>query len=240
MAIKKTEKHTSKKGGKGGYTYSVNLKSPSKNPADRLTAKQTARKEAKNTVVQIGRSRPTDVEFPIRVSKKTREGLLKMADGNGVVQITEEDLMTAVKNYLRPKAEAHNIFKYKGSVLTPIAEVGIVNEGNEIFSETPFDPSKAESSPKILDIAKEIIHGDREQAYGDPRFNLDTIAQLWSVYLQRLFYSWGIDGAKLKAEDVSQMMILLKTARLIHNPAHKDSLVDQAGYAALQGRINGL
>lgn len=259
MAIKKTEKHTSKKGGKGGYTYSVNLKSPSKNPADRLTAKQTARKEAKNTVVQIGRSRPTDVEFPIRVSKKTREGLLKMADGNGVVKITEEDLMTAVKNYLRPKAEgimrtdlgdgsevrvykgeadpqctaapsckaeAHNIFQYKGSVLTPIAEVGIVNEGNE--------------SPKILDIAKEIIHGDREQAYGDPRFNLDTIAQLWSVYLQRLFYSWGIDGAELRAEDVSQMMILLKTARLIHNPTHKDSLVDQAGYAALQGRINGL
>jgi len=273
MATKKTEKHTSKKGGKGGYSYSVNLKSPSKNPADRLTAKQTARKEAKNTVVQIGRARPTDVEFPIRVSKKTREGLLKMADGNGVVKITEEDLMTAVKNYLRPKAEeimrtdlgdgseirvykgeadpqctttpsckaeAPNIFHFKGCESIPIAEVGIVNEGNKIFSEIPFDPSKAESSPKILDIAKEIIHGDREQAYGDPRFNLDTIAQLWSVYLQRLFYSWGIDGAELKAEDVSQMMILLKTARLIHNPTHKDSLVDQAGYAALQGRINGL
>lgn len=239
MATKKTEKHTSKKGGKGGYTYGVNLKSPSKNPTDRLTAKQNARKEARNTVVQIGRSRPTDVEFPIRVSKKTREGLLKMADGNGVVKITEEDLMTAVKNYLRPKAEAINTFQFKENASTPITEVGIMAEGNEVFSKTPFDQSLIESS-KILDIAKEIIHGDREQAYGDPRFNLDTIAQLWSVYLQRLFYSWGIDGAELRAEDVSQMMILLKTARLIHNPTHKDSLVDQAGYAALQGRINDL
>lgn len=240
MAIKKTEKRASKKGGKGGYTYSVNLNSPSKAPADRMTAKQKARREAKNTVVQIGRARPTDVEFPIRVSKKTKEGLLRMADGNGVVKITEEDLMAAVENYLRPKAESANTFQFKEGTPISITEVGVVTEGNEIFSDTPFNPSQAESSPKILDIAKEIIHGDREQAYGDPRFNLDTIAQLWSVYLQRLFHSWGIDGAKLKAEDVAQMMILLKTARLIHNPTHKDSLVDQAGYAALQGRINGL
>lgn len=158
MAIKKTEKHVSKKGGKGGYTYSVNLNSPSKIPADRLTTKQKARREAKNV----------------------------------------------------------------------------------LFSQLPFTECDRAEIPKILDIAKEIIHGDREQAYGDPRFNLDTIAMFWTLYLHRLFHSWGIEGAKLKAEDVAQMMILLKTARLIHNPTHKDSLVDQAGYAALQGRINGL
>ena len=222
MTIKKTEKHVSKKGGKGGYTYSVNLNSPSKIPA----TKQKTRREAKNTVVQIGIARPTDVEFPIRVSKKTREGLLRMANGEGVVKITEEDLMAAVRNYLRPKADKATI----GDVLSA---------NNVLFSQLPFTECDRAEIPKILDIAKEIIHGDREQTYGDPRFNLDTIARLWTVYLQRKFPS-AMYNAEFTAEDVSQMMILLKTARLIHNPTHKDSLVDQAGYAALQGRINGL
>lgn len=138
MAIKKTEKHASKKGGKSGYTYSVNLKSPSKIPATKQ--------------------------------------------------------MSAIQ---------------------------------------------AEEPINILMEANKIIYGDREKAYGSPRFNLDTIAKFWTLYLHRLFHSWGIEGAQLKAEDVAQMMILLKTARLIHNPTHVDSLTDQAGYAALQHRIQG-
>lgn len=90
----------------------------------------------------------------------------------------------------------------------------------------------------ILQKAHEIIYGDREEAYGEPRFNLDTIAALWTVWVQRKFPE--VEIGELSAEDVAQMMILLKSARLMHNPTHEDSLVDQCGYAALQARINNI
>lgn len=188
-----------------------------------------APKQAKvSATVQIGRKRPTDVIVPIKVSKKTEQGLLRMADGNGVIHISEADLMTAVGNYLRPKAE-------------PIDAVHIDNEQPVEIDVISMQMStiQAEEPINILMEANKIIYGDREKAYGNPRFNLDSIARFWSVYLQRKFPG-TTDGADFTAEDVAQMMILLKTARLIHNPTHKDSLVDQAGYAALQGRINGL
>lgn len=172
-------------------------------------------------VVQIGRRRDTDVEMSLRVSKKTQRRLLDLADGNGQINLTEDDLVAAVQDYLKPKAEGIPI---------DISQLNIAmaREPEEVHSDT------------VLDAAKDIIYGDREQAYGSPRFNLDTIAQLWSVYLNRRFPFGANRLMELKAEDVSQMMILLKTARLIHNPTHRDSLVDQAGYAALQDRIQSL
>lgn len=81
----------------------------------------------------------------------------------------------------------------------------------------------------ILDKAKEIIYGDREQTYGDPGKNLRLIGDLWKTYL-------GLDS-NITAEDVSNMMILLKVARLKNTPGHEDSLTDVAGYAALIERV---
>lgn len=181
-------------------------------------AVKKAKKVAK-TVIQIGRARPTDVVVPIKVSAKTEKALLKKADGNGVVHITEKDFREALLNYGRPEAKS--------------IQVEIV--GAEPISET----AAAEPVKSVLEIANDIIYGDREQAYGSPRFNLDSIAQFWSVYLRRKFPGPS-EGMEFTGEDVAQLMILLKTARLIHNPSHKDSLVDQAGYAALQGRIQDL
>lgn len=183
---------------------------------DRMTKKQAA-KAKKQVVVQIGRARPTDHIMNIRVSKKTEDALKRMADGNGVLQITERDFKTAIENYFKPEAEA-------------------VGNANPIRIEPVAQP---EDTRSILEIAHEIIYGDREQAYGNPRFNLDTIAMFWSVYFRRKFPGM-VDEQFFTAEDVAQMMILLKTSRLIHNPGHKDSLVDQAGYAGLQGRIQDL
>lgn len=179
---------------------------------DRMTKKQAA-KAKKSVVVQIGRARPTDNLMNIRVSKKTEEALKRMADGNGVLHITEGDFRTAIENYFKPEAEAAHM------------------------ESEPVDQPRDTRS--ILEIAHEIIYGDREQAYGNPRFNLDTIAMFWSVYFRRKFPGM-VDEQFFTAEDVAQLMILLKTSRLIHNPGHKDSLVDQAGYAGLQGRIQDL
>lgn len=87
----------------------------------------------------------------------------------------------------------------------------------------------------ILQQAHEIIFGDREQVYGDPAKNLQTIADFWNVHLKRKYdFEHEID-----INDVCGMMILMKQARLANSPDHKDSLTDIAGYAALQDICQG-
>jgi len=80
----------------------------------------------------------------------------------------------------------------------------------------------------IADKAKEIIYGDRESCYGDPGKNLRVVAGMWSAYL----------GCDITANDVCNMMVLLKLARLKNTPCHEDSMVDIVGYTLLQERIS--
>lgn len=82
-------------------------------------------------------------------------------------------------------------------------------------------------SESILEEAQKIIYGDREQTYGSPSKNLNMIADLWTTYLS------GESKGRLTAVDVCNMMVLLKMARLINQPTHRDSIVDMAGYTAL-------
>ena len=89
-------------------------------------------------------------------------------------------------------------------------------------------PIRMQATPSsILDEAKEIIYGDREKTYGAPDKNLNMIAELWGAY----------HGVLFTAEDVCNMMILLKVARLANDPKHRDSQIDLCGYAALMERI---
>lgn len=85
----------------------------------------------------------------------------------------------------------------------------------------------------ILAAANAVIYGDREQTYGKPSKNCETIADYWNTHIKA---AKSIE-AGLTAEDVCVMMILLKQARLANSPGHLDSLVDTAGYAALYERI---
>lgn len=83
-----------------------------------------------------------------------------------------------------------------------------------------------------LDIAKEIIYGDREQTYGHPSKNLEKIAQLWTLYFHQKY------GAEVivSMEDVCWMMNLLKMSRQM-NQAKQDNVVDAIGYLALIDRL---
>jgi hypothetical protein len=85
----------------------------------------------------------------------------------------------------------------------------------------------------LLQKAHEVIYGDRENTYGNPSKNLQQIAAYWSIHLS------GTTGENivLTPDDVCEMMILLKVARLGNDPTHFDSMLDIAGYAALQERI---
>lgn len=91
-------------------------------------------------------------------------------------------------------------------------------------------PMCAPEAPKsALQVAHSIVHGDREETYGDAGKNLRTIAAYWTTHLKA---SNSIE-APLTEHDVCGMMILLKQARLASNPSHRDSLVDIAGYVEL-------
>ncbi len=86
----------------------------------------------------------------------------------------------------------------------------------------------------ILEEAQSIIYGEREATYGDPGKNIRIIADYWNTYL----ISKGFDFLEgLDYDDVCNMMVLLKVARLGNTPMHRDSLVDVCGYLALSERI---
>lgn len=79
----------------------------------------------------------------------------------------------------------------------------------------------------IAEKAVKIVYGDREITHGDPSVNIGLISELWTAYT----------GSRISSEDVCNMMVLLKIARLKTNPNHEDSSVDVIGYTLLRERI---
>lgn len=82
---------------------------------------------------------------------------------------------------------------------------------------------------EILSKANECVTGQREQDYGSPENNFNTIAKLWNAYLGDNVCS---------ATDVAMMMALLKIARIRSGNGTEDSFVDLAGYAACGGELS--
>ena len=98
----------------------------------------------------------------------------------------------------------------------------------------------------ILDQAKKCVCGDREEDYGSPENNFETIANLWNDYLQGIAADpkrLGISDEStiyipyLDSVDVAMMMALLKIARVASGRAKDDNFIDLAGYAACGGEL---
>jgi hypothetical protein len=79
---------------------------------------------------------------------------------------------------------------------------------------------------EILDQAAEVLDA-RARAYGPADLAFDAIAARWSLTL----------GRPVTPAEVVLCMIDLKMVRLAHDPAHRDSLVDVIGYAALMPEV---
>jgi hypothetical protein len=75
----------------------------------------------------------------------------------------------------------------------------------------------------LLDEAKQIITGERQDAYGSPEDSFSLIGSLWSAYL----------GREITPREVADMMILFKVARLKGQKPTRDTYCDIAGYAAI-------
>ena len=90
---------------------------------------------------------------------------------------------------------------------------------------------------EILDEAKNIVTGFRETSYGSPEDNFELIAELWTAYVHK---RWSLSRVQyICAEDVTNMMILLKVARNATGRGKDDNYIDIAGYAACGGELLG-
>ena len=73
----------------------------------------------------------------------------------------------------------------------------------------------------LLQAAQVVVA--RRRAYGDPAASMEAVAARWSITL----------GRPVTPAQVVLCLIDLKLARLGHDPAHADSILDVAGYAAV-------
>ncbi len=71
----------------------------------------------------------------------------------------------------------------------------------------------------MIDEAKTIVDGKRQEDYGNMNDSFLRIAGLWSAYT----------GITITKYDVAKMMMLLKVSRA-KNGNHRDSYVDIVGY----------
>lgn len=71
----------------------------------------------------------------------------------------------------------------------------------------------------MIDEAKQLVDGQRQEDYGNINDSFLCIAGLWSAYT----------GIHIDKYDVAKMMMLLKISRA-RNGNHRDSYIDIVGY----------
>lgn len=109
----------------------------------------------------------------------------------------------------------------------------------ETVEENSEDAKRKLTRADILHAAEKCVCGQREQDYGTPEDNFETIAELWETYLRRAC----VDEAGcvyIDANDVAMMVALLKIARIAAGGGKADSWIDLAGYAACGAECEGV
>jgi hypothetical protein len=92
-------------------------------------------------------------------------------------------------------------------------------------------PEEVPERVRLLKRGIELTAGDRNKTYGDPWSNLTDCAMLWEAYLSAKL-SHEIN---LVAEDVANMMALVKMTRSFRGNYHDDNYLDGAVYMAIAG-----
>lgn len=85
---------------------------------------------------------------------------------------------------------------------------------------------------KILNKALDIINGDRLDTYGNPEDSFTLIGEYWTTYLRANGAITETD-ILISPQEVSEMMMLFKIARMSGQKPSIDNYVDLAGYAAI-------
>lgn len=106
-----------------------------------------------------------------------------------------------------------------------------------IHPDGAVEPEEAIDRRTVLETAIKTICQDRQDQYGNPENNFQTIAELWTTYLRAADVIKVHSDAAVMPHDVAAMMCLLKLARVATGSAKLDNWVDLAGYAALGGEM---
>lgn len=109
----------------------------------------------------------------------------------------------------------------------------------EVVEKYGEDVKRKLTRADILHAAEKCVCGQREQDYGTPEDNFETIAELWETYLRRACVDEA-GGVYIDANDVAMMMALLKIARIAAGSGKADSWIDLAGYAACGAECEGV
>ena len=113
----------------------------------------------------------------------------------------------------------------------------VIEDDTPTIAET--DAKRKLTRADILHAAEKCVCGQREQDYGTPEDNFETIAGLWETYLSHACVDEA-GGVYIDANDVAMMMALLKIARIAAGGGKADSWIDLAGYAACGAECEGV
>lgn len=80
-------------------------------------------------------------------------------------------------------------------------------------------------SESILEVAAELVHGDRGAAYGHPYHDYAATVDMWRAMIQRRY---GVD-VPLTPDFGCLMMVAVKLSREAGKPK-EDNRIDAAGY----------
>lgn len=109
-------------------------------------------------------------------------------------------------------------------------------EVNEQSVDKSLPKGSKSTRQQLLEEAIQCVTKDRTSVHGEPENNLTVISLLWNTYFRCKKQDIKVTG--LNATDVAVMMILMKIARTITSPEHKDHWIDIAGYASIGGELS--
>jgi hypothetical protein len=116
------------------------------------------------------------------------------------------------------------VWANKRFIRADIAEYG-TPDGRWIFTE--IDAPEFSQSPRasVLDEAKQLITGDRNNAYGPPTQDFKRTAAMASAF------GFSVNGGPMQSHHVAIFMEFIKISHLAWTPTKRDSWVDTVGYA---------
>lgn len=104
-----------------------------------------------------------------------------------------------------------------------------------VYKEKEVEIPVQNDKSYVLEKAKKIVNGKRQDAYGKPEDSFKKIAGCWNWFINSKYSGKDIH---LTDEDVANMMVLFKVARNTGD-SKLDNYIDICGYGAIGGELSG-
>lgn len=111
-----------------------------------------------------------------------------------------------------------------------LPEVGCCDPEDTVIRPLP-KPSPESPRASLLDEAKELVTGPRNNQYGPPNQDFKRSADALSAMGYRKLTPTG-EAVVLESHDIAVILAMVKISRITWTPSKRDSWTDLAGYAA--------